>query len=224
TMKQMWESCKSYFGDGFIPGSSPFRFDVHVCSIERASTKNDSHHYGVELDEDMLPLFTALGECRTPPCSCGDIRSVVQHIDAYLATFPGSHPGDYSLHTDKGDQSAEMVSVYILRDALSWWAHWHGSLVGHRWKHLYLAISAVLDDIQVPPRHLVDGTWRYLGHTLADVLDGLRAEGMHPDDVKLAEMCLWREAVVQYLEKTDPDVRALLVGKTTVMTQFRVVT
>ena len=33
-----------------------------------------------------------------------------------------------------------------------------------------------------------------------------------------------RRAIVQYVEKIDPGLRALLLGKTTLMTQFRVLT
>ncbi|EJD38040.1 hypothetical protein AURDEDRAFT_44379, partial [Auricularia subglabra TFB-10046 SS5] len=222
--QQIWKTCKTYFGDGFVSASSPLRYDVHICDIGRPLTKNDNHHYGVELDEDLFPLFTAFGDARPPPCSCHGIQALVKYIDDRLETLPDSHPGDYSLHTGKGDASPDVASEYALRDALCWWAHWHGSVSDHRWKHLYIAVATIFDDVQVPPRELVDGTWRYLGYTLADVLDGLRSEGMHPDDVKLAEMCLLRQCVLQYLEKVDPALRGLLVGRTTLMTQFRTIT
>ncbi|EJD40371.1 hypothetical protein AURDEDRAFT_139027 [Auricularia subglabra TFB-10046 SS5] len=219
-MKQMWQACRSYFGDGFVPGSSPLRFDVHICDIERPPPERETHYYGVEIDEDAFPLFTALGDARPPPCSCHDSRTVAAYIADRLEQLPTSHPEDYALHTGKGDTSADVVAAYIMRDALSWWSHWHGSLAGHRWKHLYIAQP----DQYIPPRHIVDGTWRYLGHTLSEVLDGLLSEGMHPDDVQLAEMLFWRGVVLQYLEKVDPGLRALVLGKTILMTQFRTIT
>lgn len=126
------------------------------------------------------------------------------------------------MHTGKGDSSVEEVSIYAMRDSLCWWAHMHGSLEpGDRWKHLYFAMTTLPDDVQVPPGRAIDGTWRYLGHTLADILDGLRTEGMHPEDVTLVEMCMWRQLILQYLEKVDQGLRALLVGKMTLMAQFR---
>lgn len=86
-MQKMWKTCKSYFGDGFVSASSPLRYDVHICDIERPPIKNDNH-YGVELDEDAFPLFSTLGETRQPPCTCHDIQTLVAYIDGLLETLP----------------------------------------------------------------------------------------------------------------------------------------
>ena len=223
-MNEIWQACKSYFGDGYVSGSSPFRFDVHVCDIQRPTAKRDSHYNGIEIDEDMFASFSHLGEPRHPRCTCHEIAKLAKHIDNYLQTAPDFHDDDYSFHTNKDDKSAESLTLYSMRDALCWWSHWAGSMSGNRWKHLYLAFAGISDDMQVPPQHLVDGTCRVLGHTLADLVDGLRSEGMHPEDVEFAKMCLLREFVVQYLEKTDPRVREMVLGETMAMSQLRSIT
>ncbi|PWY95831.1 hypothetical protein BO94DRAFT_455286, partial [Aspergillus sclerotioniger CBS 115572] len=218
--------CKNYFKDGIIPESAPFRSNLHICDLTSAPTNNQNHEYGVEISRQLMPIFSTLGDTSLPPCSCHDIKAVRQHIDDYIHTAPNTHPDDYSFFTEKHDTSLDSVCRYVLRDVIQWWACWVGSLDNdkHRWKVLYVALATITDDLMIPPLHLVNGTFRFLGHTLANVLAGLRSENVHPDDIKFLEMCLWRQYIVQYLEKRDPELRAMLVGKATLMTQFRVVT
>lgn len=54
------------------------------------------------------------------------------------------------------------------------------------------------------------------------MLKGLLSENVHPDDVQELKMLLWRESIGQYLEKIHPQIRDHLVGKTTMMTPYRV--
>jgi hypothetical protein len=101
-----------------------------------------------------------------------------------------------------------------MRDALSWWVHWAGELQQHdHWKLLYAAFSAITDDLQLPPGDLLDGTFRFLGHTWIECRDGLMSEGVPAKTVRVAEMSLWRQALLQYMEKVDPGLRPLLVSK-----------
>ncbi|UNI20309.1 hypothetical protein JDV02_006409 [Purpureocillium takamizusanense] len=224
-MKDMWKTVKQYFGDGFIQDSAPLRFNVHYCTLKRPIVKTDKIRLGVTIDEDATPMFSALGDTCAPPCTCQDVPALVKHIDHFLETFTGDHPADYDIATEKGDGTLDEVALYAMRDCVSWWVHTGGALhPRHYWKQIYLGFATISDDVQIPPRDLVDGTFRFLGHTWPECLAGLRAEGVKPDLVKFAEMCIWRQTICQYLEKVDPGLRPLLVSKTSVMTQYRVMT
>jgi len=112
-----------------------------------------------------------------------------------------------------------------MRDTLSWWVHWGGTIrAADYWKLIYVALAAIPDDVQIHPRDFVDGTYRFLGHTWNDCREGLLAEGVPPETVLFVEMTLLRQVVTQYLEKVDPGLRPLLVSKTYLMTQYRVQT
>nr|WHS04494.1 humulene synthase, terpene cyclase [Phaeosphaeriaceae sp. CF-150626] len=224
-MKEMWETMKAYFGDGFVPGSSPLRFNLHFCDMQDPASTTDTIRYGVELPESAMPLFSVLGDTCAPSCTCYDAPGVIQHIDRYLARAPVRHADDYTITSGKGDVDINQVSLYIMRDTLSWWVHWGGSLTPNNyWKLIYVAFAAIPDDVQIHPRDFIDGTYRFLGHSWEDCRDGLLAEGVPPAQVKLAEMTLWRQMVTQYLEKVDPELRSLLVSKTSLMTAYRVMT
>ncbi|PYI11171.1 hypothetical protein BO78DRAFT_163688 [Aspergillus sclerotiicarbonarius CBS 121057] len=225
-MESIWTECKKYFHDGVLPESAPFRSNIHLCDLTPSITNSRNHDYGVEISRQLMPLFSALGDISPPSCSCHDITAVRQHIDDYIHTAPSTHSDDYTFFTGKSDISLDSVCRYALRDVIQWWACWVGSLDinNDRWKLLYVALAAIPDDIMIPPPHLVNGTFRFLGLTLADVLAGLRSEDVDPDDIEFLGMCLWRQYIVQYLEKCDPELRAMLLGRTTLMTQFRTVT
>lgn len=151
------------------------------------------------------------------------MAAVVRRIDEYLETAPDSHPDDFTITSGKNDADAEESSLYIMRDVLSWWVHWGGSLrPGDYWKQIYVAFAAIPDDVQIPPAAFLDGSYRYLGHTWDDCRQGLLKEGMPPAEVEFVEMCLWRQMLTQYFEKVDPEVYRLLKAKTTLMTQYRV--
>ncbi|KAJ5683309.1 hypothetical protein N7462_006474 [Penicillium macrosclerotiorum] len=114
---------------------------------------------------------------------------------------------DYSIISQKGDMLIDEVSVYAMRDTIQWWTHWHGSLKDHCWKHIYTAFSTVVEDISIPPHHLMNGQFRLLGNSLADLLEGLRKEGVGPQNVAFMEMCLLRQYLVQYYVKQDQELR-----------------
>ncbi|KAJ5895281.1 hypothetical protein N7495_006972 [Penicillium taxi] len=153
------------------------------------------------------------------------MAAVVRRIDEYLETAPDVHPDDYTIMSGKNDTDRDEVSLYIMRDVLSWWVHWGGALRPEDyWKQIYVAFAAIPDDFQIPPAAFLDGTYRFLGHTWEDCRQGLLGEGMLPTEVEFVEMCLWRQILTQYFEKVDPEVYRLLRSKTTIMTQYRVLT
>ncbi|KAI5861141.1 hypothetical protein GGS23DRAFT_155160 [Durotheca rogersii] len=224
-MKEMWQTIKEYFGDGYVPGSAPFRYNVHCCEMKRPAKKSDNIRRGMYLDEEAMPLFTAMGDAYAPPCTCQDMQALIRHIDEFVETFPGSHPDDYAITSDKGDTDIDQVSLYTMRDSICWWVQWGGAHhPSHYWKEMYVGFATLPDDVQVPPRDFMDGTFRYLGYTWDECREGLLAEGISPEHVKFAEMCLCRQAICQYLEKVDPGLRPLLMSKTLLMTQYRVFT
>ncbi|KAL7622899.1 hypothetical protein AAE478_006578 [Parahypoxylon ruwenzoriense] len=98
-----------------------------------------------------------------------------------------------------------------------------GYFPGHYWKHYYIAFATIPDDLQIPPVDYINGKFRFLGHTWPECREGLLAEGVHPDTVKFAEMCLWREIILQYLEKVDPELWSIVVSKMTLMAHHRVI-
>lgn len=227
----MWEAIKEYFGDGHVVGSSPLRYNMHMCDMKGLSTGTNGStpatRYGVEIIEEAMPLYSVLGGTSPPPCTCFDMALIVQHIDDFLATTSdadaGSHPDDYVIVSGKDDGGIDETCLYIMRDTLSWSVHWTGSLrPGDYRKQIYVAFAAIPDDLQVPPADFLDGSFRFLGHSWDDCRQGLLAEGVSPAQVEFAEMCLWRQMLTQYLEKVDVDLLPMLRGKTSVMTQYRV--
>jgi hypothetical protein len=225
TMKEMWQTMKDYFGDGFVPGSSPLSHNNHYCTMHDPPSNPSSARYGIDISEEAFPLFSVHGDTCPPPCTCADMPGVIAHIDAYLASASETHFEDYIITSGKQDVDTNQVSLYVMRDTLSWWVHWGGSLSAkHYWKLIYVAFAAIPDDVQVHPRDFANGSYRFLGHSWQDCLDGLLAEGVPAPQVKLAEMALWRQMVTQYLEKVDPGLRPLLVSKTSLMAQYRVFT
>ncbi|KAJ5683047.1 hypothetical protein N7462_006212 [Penicillium macrosclerotiorum] len=217
-MDSMWQAVKAYFGE------NPIRLTTHCCELQAPSVRNENINFGVEIPEDVMGLFSAIGDTVMPPCTCDSMDALCQHIDDFIRTSSDRRKEDYSLHSGKVDQTAEQVCQFAMRDSLQWWTIWHGSLENHQWKHLYLAFCTISDDLVIPPQDLANGSFRLLGHTLAEVLEGLRGEGIHPNDIRLLEMLIWRQYIMQYLEKIDTGLRPLILGKTTVMTQFRVMT
>ncbi|OJJ94724.1 hypothetical protein ASPACDRAFT_1860739 [Aspergillus aculeatus ATCC 16872] len=217
-MDSMWQAVKTYFGE------NPIQLHTHCCDLKPPKARNENINFGVEIPEDVMGLFSAIGDTSRPPCTCDGMDALVAHIDAFIRAAPARRPEDYTLHSGKQDQSSEDVCRFAMRDALQWWTVWHGSLEHHKWKHLYLALCTISDDLVIPPQDLADGTFTLLGHSLADILAGLRAEHVHPDEIKHLEMLTWRQYIMQYVEKVDAGLRPLLLGKTTMMTQFRVMT
>lgn len=93
------------------------------------------------------------------------------------------------------------------------------------WKHLYVAFSTIADDVLIPPADLVSGRFRFLGHSMSDIMAGLQhEEDVSADGVAYMTHCLIREYLLQYLEKIDPAIHEMLAGQTSAMTQFRVFT
>lgn len=227
SLKQIWQTLKEYFGDGYVPGSAPLRFRVHICETAKPAP-TDNLFFGVHIDEDAMPLFGPLGAATKPPCTCADMAAVVRRMDSFIdAALPSDHAADaYGIYSRKDDASAEDTCVYAMRDVVQWWVHWHGPLdrAHHYWKQIYVGFSTIADDLLIPPQHLADGTFRFLGHTVHDVLAGLQhAEGLSAADCEWLYMSLLREFVLQYLEKVDPGLRELLLERTVVMSQFRTI-
>ncbi|KAK4862973.1 hypothetical protein LT330_010684 [Penicillium expansum] len=108
-----------------------------------------------------------------------------------------------------------------MRDALQWWRHWHGSLKGHYWKHLYVAFSIIPEDVAVAPRSLLNGDFRLLGHSVTEMLNGLREEKVRPHTIAFMEMCLLRQYIVQYLDKQESDINATLCLNPAFATNWR---
>ncbi|KAL5355432.1 hypothetical protein BJX96DRAFT_161723 [Aspergillus floccosus] len=230
TIKEMWGTVKRYFGDGHVPGSAPLGLNMHICEMKGLSTCTNAacngqngSEYDVEISEPSMPFVSIMGDSAPPLCTCFGLTGIVKHIEDYLETAPDSEPNDFTITSWKNDADEEEVSLYAMRDALSWWTHWGGTLQpGDYWKQIYMVFATVPDDIQIPPHALVNGSYRCLGHTWADCKQGLLDEGMAPVNVEFVEMCLWREVLLQYFEKVDTSVYRLLKTKTTLMTQHRV--
>ncbi|RAH44775.1 uncharacterized protein BO95DRAFT_331584, partial [Aspergillus brunneoviolaceus CBS 621.78] len=229
TTKGMWETIKHYFGDGHVLGSAPLRYNMHICEMRRPSPsdraadseQHGSARYGVEISEEAMPLYSVY-TC-PPPCTCFDMSTVVKRIDEYLEMAPDRHQDDGVITSGKNDSDADEVSLYIMRDVLSWWVHWGAGLRrGDYWKQIYVAFAAIPDDVQIAPSDFLNGSYQFLGHTWEDCKRGLLGEGMAPSEIEFVEMCLWRQMLTQYFEKVVPDIYRLLRAKTTLMTQYRV--
>ncbi|KAJ5691606.1 hypothetical protein N7488_012341 [Penicillium malachiteum] len=117
---------------------------------------------------------------------------------------------DYSFSSDTVGISMDDLAVHAMRDAVQWWAHWDRSMVDSRWKHIYTAFSTIPEDVVIPPQHLLDGEFRLLGNSFADVLNGLREENISADNIAFMEKCLLQQYLVQYLDKTDPKFRNII--------------
>lgn len=227
TLKQLWQMLKDYFGDGFVQGTAPLRYNVHLCETNRAPN-NENVHIRVHIDEYAMPLLESLGEVVKSPCTCQDLAALCRHIDELVENqVPGlvsvDHPDAYKIFSRKNEVSAKETCEYVLRDALQWWVHWHGSLDRQDfWKHTYLAFAAISDDLLIPPEHVLDGTFRLLGHSGQDISAGLLEEGVSPEEVLYLDMCMLRQYFVQYLEKVDPGdtIRKMTLEKTHVMLQW----
>lgn len=49
TLKYIWQTLKDYFGDGYVVGSAPFSYKVHLCETQRAA-ENGNIHYGININ------------------------------------------------------------------------------------------------------------------------------------------------------------------------------
>ncbi|OQE91113.1 hypothetical protein PENNAL_c0010G02189 [Penicillium nalgiovense] len=151
-----------------------------------------------------------------------ELRTICSNPDPYRAieglhrlirdgteTTSTFHRKHYSNLAHTNHTSADEVDRYAMRDALQWWRHWHRSLKDHYWKLLYVAFSIIPEDVTVPPRNLLSGDFRLLGHSVAEMLNGLREENVRPQIIAFMEMCLLRQYIVQYLDKQDATVALL---------------
>ncbi|KAJ5458798.1 hypothetical protein N7530_010742 [Penicillium desertorum] len=103
TTKEMWETVKRYFGDSHIPGSAPLGL-MHICEMDGLctctnviNTSKKGSEYGVEISEDLMPMFSILGDTASPPCTCFEMTDVLKHIEEYIETAPDTHPNDMSI-------------------------------------------------------------------------------------------------------------------------------
>lgn len=152
-----------------------------------------------------------------------ELRTICSNPDPYRAieglhrlirdgteTTSTFHRKHYSNLAHTNHTSADEVDRYAMRDALQWWRHWHRSLKDHYWKLLYVAFSIIPEDVTVPPRNLLSGDFRLLGHSVAEMLNGLREENVRPQIIAFMEMCLLRQYIVQYLDKQESDINSTL--------------
>ncbi|KAJ5741059.1 hypothetical protein N7493_000931 [Penicillium malachiteum] len=121
-----------------------------------------------------------------------------------------SHTKDYSSPSHAVSISTGDLAVYAMRDAIQWWAHWDRSMKDDYWKRLYIAFSTIPEDLIIPPQHLLDGEFRLLGNSFADLMNGLRTESVAADNIAFMEKCLLQQYLVQYLDKTDPKFRNIM--------------
>lgn len=154
------------------------------------------------------------GDTSRAPCSCDSLNELSNQMDGFIQPNPTGHPEDYKLYTTKDDKSVEEAIFHAFRDTLQFWTIWHGSLESHRWKHMYIAFTSCCDDICIPPQDLRSWAFLVLGHSLT----------VHPDKLKELKMLIWREPIGQYQEEIHPTVPIQLLGKTTMMTRYRVMT
>ncbi|KAJ6489994.1 hypothetical protein C8R45DRAFT_929283 [Mycena sanguinolenta] len=199
TLKQIRETLKDYFGDGYIIHSAPFRFNVHLCETQKVPVDNDNVFLSVNIDEETMPLFGSLGHTVKPALHTTWSARAPPIADAY------------KIFSGKNEASVEETWVYAMRHGLQWWMQWHDGTRKDYWKHLYVGWTAACDDILVPPERLVDGTFRSLGHTVSEMISGMlsdRGRSIH-GDVSVARI--------------DPKIRELLLEKTHVMSQFQIV-
>ncbi|KAL5364191.1 hypothetical protein BJX96DRAFT_187623 [Aspergillus floccosus] len=221
-MEAVWEKVICYFSSKSL---SPLDLwsALHWCELKPVCNPPDNSglHDGLSLSDDAMSFFTLIGDTSKPPCLCSKAQQIYQRMEHYIHTAPERHPDDYSIHTGKADTSLEEVSLYSMRDAMQWWSHWYGSLEGHYWKKALIAISTIPDDVMVPPQDIASGRFRFLGNSLSDILAGLRAEGISPEDVTLIEHYLLRQYIIQYLEKADPEIMQMLRGNITLMLRWR---
>ncbi|KAJ5714377.1 uncharacterized protein N7483_011558 [Penicillium malachiteum] len=175
----------------------------------------DSHQVALSLKErykafpeaDVLNLASVIADLRkassdsSPHRAAENLHSMIRSVTEVTASF---HTKDYSLSSDTVGISIDDLAAHSMRDAIQWWAHWDRSMVDDYWKHIYIAFSTIPEDVAIPPQHLLDGEFRLLGNSLAEMLDGLRKENVSADIIAFMEKCLLQQYLVQYLDKKDP--------------------
>lgn len=120
----MWEEVKEYFGDGGR-SSNPWRFRKHLCKMYRQPSQNDNIHYGLEINEEAMSIFTSLGDTSRAPCRCDGLDELTKYMDDFIQSAPASHPKkDYKLYMAKDDKSVDDAIFYTFRDTLQFWAIW----------------------------------------------------------------------------------------------------
>ncbi|KAJ5578181.1 uncharacterized protein N7459_007145 [Penicillium hispanicum] len=172
-------------------------------SQELPSPTNDNAGFNVQLKAEYRSHLETLESICTQP----DINQAVKDLHNFINTCTAK----YFNKAGKQDSSTDETCTYALRDALQWWSYWHGSLDGHHWKHVYVALSTIPEDVIVPPQDLTNGTFRLLSNSLHDMLEGLRKENVSQDSIAFMEMCLLRQYIFQYLEANPP--RSNLTGQ-----------
>lgn len=64
----------------------------------------------------------------TAACTCFDMAGVVKHIGSCLEIALDCLEDDFTITSGKNNSSADEAGLHIMRDTLSWWAHWASSL------------------------------------------------------------------------------------------------
>lgn len=158
-------------------------------------------------------------------CSNPDPHQAVQGLHSIICNYP--RPSSIfqtthcSLRKDTGCTSVDNAALYAMRDAVQWWRHWHGSLEGHYWQHVYVAFSTISEDVTVPPFYLLNGDFRLLGHSVAEMWDGMRQENIDSDSIAFMELSLLRQYIVQFFNKQEIDINARLSLNPALATNWR---
>jgi hypothetical protein len=192
--------------------SGNFKFAKDI-SPENSSCKIQFSEIPIQDQTNVSNIWISFFQKLQDTCTESDPYTAAESLRREIDNIPATdvtRSKDYSLHIQKGDTSLEETCLYAMRDAIQWWRHWHRSLEKHHWKHLYVAFSTIPQDVTVPPQHLVNGEFRFLGNSFADVLNGLHKEGVSPLQIAFMEMCLLRQYLVQYISKQEPRVNSKL--------------
>ncbi|CAI7606532.1 unnamed protein product [Penicillium bialowiezense] len=64
------------------------------------------------------------------------------------------------------------------------------------------------EDVTVPPFYLLNGEFRLLGHSVAEMWDGMRQENIDSDSIAFMELSLLRQYIVQFFNKQEIDINA----------------
>jgi hypothetical protein len=75
-------------------------------------------HYGLEINEEAMSIFSSIGDTSPTPCNCDGLRKLSEHMDDIIQSTPAGHPKDYKLYTAKDEKSVNDAIFYAFRDTL----------------------------------------------------------------------------------------------------------
>ena len=206
--------------------------DLNSIQTRRPHQSNDSRQlviapnpaYEALPEAGALNMASVLADLRkassesNPHRAIKSLHSLIRRVTHLTPSF---HTKDYSISPGTINTSMNDLEIYSMRDAIQWWAHWHGSMMDNYWKHIYIAFSIIPEDATIPPQHLLDGEFRLLGNSLADMLNGLRKENVSADNIAFMEKCLLQQYLVQYLDKKEPKFSGTIRSDSECRTRWR---